>query len=91
MAVAFNQSYSNALAITPDDAINFDGTTSAIGEAVTPCDAIYVGAGGVVPCVLQDGVVVNFTAVTGELLPIRAIRVNSTNLGADKLVAFYAV
>jgi hypothetical protein len=44
-----------------------------------------------VPCVLQDGVVVNFTAVTGELLPIRAIRVNSTNLGADKLVAFYAV
>ncbi len=91
MAVSFNQSYSNAIAIVPDDAANFDGTTSAIGEAVTPCDAIYVGATGVVPCVLQNGVVVNFTAVAGELLPIRAIRVNSTDLTADKLVAFYAV
>ncbi len=91
MAVAFNQSYSNAIAIVPDDDVNFDGTEDAIGGDVVPCDAIYVGATGVVPCVLQNGVVVNFTAVAGELLPIRAIRVNSTDLTADKLVAFYAV
>ncbi len=91
MAVSDNQSYSNAIAVVPDDALNFDGTSGAIGGAVVPCDALYVGAGGVVPCVLQDGVVVNFTAITGELLPIRAIRVNSTALTADKLVAFYAV
>ncbi len=91
MAVSCNQSYSNAIAVTPDDHLNFDGTTDAIGETVTPCDALYVGATGVVPCVLQNGVVVNFTAVAGELLPIRAIRVNSTDLTADKLVAFYAV
>ena len=90
MAVSFNQSYSNALAITPDDAINFDGSDGTSGEAVTPCDAIYVGATGVVPCVFQNGSVVNFTAVAGEILPVRAIRVNSTDLTADKLVAFYA-
>jgi len=93
MAVAFNQSYSDAQVITPDDGINFDGSDSTTGQNVRPCDAIYVGTvsgGGVVAAVLQNGLVVNFTAVAGEILPVRAIRVNSTDTTATALVAFYS-
>jgi len=93
MAVAFNQSYSDAQAITASDTINFDGSDSTTGGNVRPCDAIYVGTvsgGGVVAAVAQNGAVTNFTAVAGEIIPFRAIRVNSTDTTATALVAFYS-
>ena len=83
--------YSSAFAITKSDTINFDASVSTSGAYVRPCDAIYVGGAGIVVAVLQDGSTVNFTAVAGGILPIRAIRVNSTTTTATLMVALYAV
>lgn len=91
MAVAYNPSYSEAFVVTPSNTLNFDGLASGTGEDVRPCHALYVGTGGVVAGVLQNGAVVNMTAADGELLPMRFIRVNLTNTTADNLVAFYSV
>ncbi len=89
MAVAFNQSYAKAVAITKSNTINFDASVSAKGEAVTPCDAIYVGGAGVVVGVLQNGGTIALTCVAGALIPLRLIRVNSTTTDATLMVALY--
>lgn len=74
--------YNKGVVITKSDTANFpDGL----------CDAIYVGGAGVVPVVFEDGSVVNFTAVAGEILPLRAKRVNSTNCTSTLWVALYRV
>jgi len=39
--------------------------------------------------VLQDDSTVNFTCVAGQVLPIRAKRVNSTTTSATLMVALY--
>jgi hypothetical protein len=52
-------------------------------------DAIYVGGAGVVVAVRKDGTTVNFTAVAGGILPIKAKRVNATSTTATLLVALY--
>jgi hypothetical protein len=83
----FNQQYTKAVAITASDSVDFpkQGTSDNL------CSAIYVGGAGVVPVVFQDGSVVNFTCAAGQILPVKARRVNSTNLGASLLVALYAL
>ncbi len=90
MAVAYNQSYSYAIAISKSDTVNFDASVSTSGGGVKPCDAIYVGGTGIVVVVFQDGSTCNFTAAVGEILPVRAIRVNSTTTSATLMVALYA-
>jgi hypothetical protein len=63
-------------AITPSNSANF------AQEA-----AIYVGGSGDVVAVGSDDVAVTFVAVpAGTILPIRAIRVNSTATTATSLV-----
>lgn len=76
--------------ITPSDTVNFfPGVAQSGGYAV--CEAIYVGGAGVVVAVAQNGSKASFTAAAGEILPLRAIRVDSTNTTASLLVALYTV
>lgn len=77
-------------AITKSDTVNFDGSVNTSGGNVKTCDAIYVGGAGIVVAIRQDGTAVNFTAVAGELIPIAAIRVNSTTTTATLMVAMYS-
>jgi hypothetical protein len=71
--------FNKAAAIVPSDATDLPAVT----------DAIYVGGAGVVAVVFQDQSVVNFTAVAGQVLLLRARRVNATNTTATLLVALY--
>ncbi len=91
MAAIYNPGYSTWHAITPSDTANFDGTPA--GSNCKPCDAIWVGVGGVVEAVAQNGAVTAFSCFVSTtdsgLLPIRAIRVNNTNTTATGLVALY--
>jgi hypothetical protein len=92
MAAPFvNPGYSRAIAITKSDTVNFDGSTDATNPttAIKPADAIYVGGAGIVVAVLEDHSTVNFTCVAGQLLPLRAIRVNSGTTTATLMVALY--
>jgi len=56
----------------------------------SPVRAIYVGVGGDVAVVGLDGTAVTFKNVpTGAILPVQAIRVNSTNTTATNMVGMY--
>lgn len=82
MDVPFNR----AVPITPSDTVNI------VDPAGAPLpDAIYVGGAGVVAAVFQDGTVVNFTVVAGEILPVRIKRVNTTGTTATLLVGLSMV
>lgn len=77
-----NPQYNKGVAITKSDTDNFaDGL----------CDAIYVGGAGVVVVVFQDGSTASFTCIAGQVLPVRAKRVNSTNTTATLMIALYQV
>lgn len=86
-----NDFYSRAVAITKSDTVNYDGSTYAANAATKaiPADAIYVGGAGIVVAVLENGDTANFTAVAGEILPIKSIRVNSTTTTATLMAALY--
>ncbi len=67
-------------AITASDSTSFSYTVRGI----------YVGGAGNVAAVTEGGTAVTFTGVpAGTILPIRAIRVNSTNTTATSLVGLY--
>lgn len=72
--------YNQAAAITPSNTVNFPLGLS---------DAIYVGGAGIVAVIFQDGNEVDLTCVAGQVLPVQAIRVNSTNTTATLLAALY--
>lgn len=82
--------YNVGFAITKSDTVNFDASVSTSGQNVKCCDAIYVGTAGTMAVVLQDGSVASMTCGVG-LIPVRAIRVNSTNTAAAAMIAFYKV
>lgn len=77
-----NDFYNRYFAITKSDTVDFEQGL---------CDAIYVGGAGIVVAIAQDGKSAAFTAVAGEILPIRAKRVDSTNTTATLMIALYAV
>jgi hypothetical protein len=91
--------YSQWVAIVKDDSVNFKGpnvlgqSSSApgvmqnVGAAL--CDAIYVGGAGIVQAVGPDNLTCNFTCIAGQILPIKAIRVNSATTTATLMVALY--
>lgn len=66
-------------------------TDIAVSDTVDlnrPAQAIYVGSGGDVVAVPQNGAAVTFVGVpTGAILPILAYRVNDSDTDADALVA----
>jgi hypothetical protein len=70
--------FSNA--VTPSDTVNFTRV----------CRALYVGSGGNLAVVEGDASVTVFANVpTGYILPVRAIRINSTGTTASNIVALY--
>lgn len=75
--------YARFVAITPSDSTNIQASNDFL------TDAIYVGGAGVVVVVGQDDVAVSFTCVAGQVLKVRAKRVNSTSTTATLLVALY--
>lgn len=83
--------YNKWIPITKSDTVNFDASTSTTGGNVLTSDAIYVGGAGIVVAVAQDGSTAQFTAVAGEILPIAAIRVNSTTTTATLMIALLQV
>lgn len=82
-----NPQYTKAVAITKSNTANFGKQ----GTADECCSAIYVGGAGVVAVVFQDDSVVEFTCVAGQVLPVKAKRVNSTNTTATLMVALFAL
>ena len=69
-----------AAAVTPSDSVSFD----------QPTRALYVGASGNVNIVQIDGSTVVFVGVQGgSILPVRAIRVNSSSTTASSIVALF--
>lgn len=82
MAEFGNPVYNRAFAITKSNTVNFPQG---------PCDALYIGGAGVVVVVFLDDSTANFTCVAGELLPVKAKRVNSTTTDATLMVALYQV
>lgn len=67
-------------AITPSDATNFPFTVRGIYVGVTG-DIVAVNAGG--------GAILFKNAVQGTILPVKAIRVNSSSTTATTLVGLY--
>lgn len=67
----------DGFSISPSDSINF----------ATPCRGIYVGVTGDIVIITPAGTLLTFVGVlAGTILPICAIRVNSTNTTASSLV-----
>jgi hypothetical protein len=95
MPKAQTHPYNRAVAITKSDTVNIDGTTetqrAANPSGTVPADAIYVGTAGVVVVILSDGSVVPFTCIAGALLPVAAVRINSTNTVPTLMNALYFV
>lgn len=85
--------YNRSIPITPSDTINYDRSTFSANAATKaiPADAVYVGGAGTVTVVYENGQTDQFTAVAGEILPIRSIRINATGTAATLLAAMYAV
>lgn len=90
--------YSQYVPITKSDTVNFTGpntlgqsqnATAVVNPGAALCDAIYVGGAGIVVAVTVDGIAVSFTCVAGQILLIKAIRVNSTTTTATLMVALY--
>lgn len=72
--------YAQAVAVTPSDTVNF---------ARGLCRAIYVGGAGNFVAIV-DGAAITFNgALAGNIYPIQATRINSTNTTATNLVALY--
>lgn len=82
-----NQRYNKAVAVVPSDTVGF--VNQGLGRLL--CDGLYVGGAGVVAVVFEDGTVTNFTAAAGQVLPVAAKRVNSTNTTATLIVALIAL
>ena len=80
--------FNKGVAIVKSDTVDFTVQGNS-GDGLTT--GIYVGGAGVVAVVFQDGSVVNFTCVAGQVLEVAARRVNSTNTTATLLVAMYSV
>lgn len=84
-----NPQYAKYVAIVKSDTVDFvdQGRGSSGGSIL--CDAIYVGGAGIVVAVAEDGSTCAFTCVAGQILPIKARRVNSTTTSATLMVALY--
>ncbi len=85
--------YNRSVLITKSDTVNFDGSTYSATAATKaiPCEAIFVGGAGIVVAVMEDGSTAAFTCVAGELLLVKAIRVNSSTTSATLMQAMYTV
>lgn len=85
--------YNRAVAIATSNTVNYDGSTYAANAATKaiPAESLFVGGAGVVVAVFEDGTTGSFTVTAGTLLPLKTIRINSTNTTASLLLALYQV
>lgn len=85
--------YNRSAVITKSDTVNYDGSTYSATAATKaiPAEAIYVGGAGIVVAVYENGLNDSFTCIAGQVLPIKTIRVNSTNTTATLMLALYTV
>ena len=81
------QPYNYARAITPSNTIDIWQTAPVNGRRLT--DAIQFGTGGTAAVVLEDDTVCSFTVIAGQVLPIRAKRLNSTGTAATLPVGLW--
>jgi hypothetical protein len=94
MAQVQTQPYNVAQLVTKSDTVNQDGSASTLVGTLykpIPWEALYVGGAGIVVIVLENGSLQQFTAVAGQILPIKGIRVNSTTTAATLMEALYTV
>lgn len=71
--------YRRAATITKSDSVNIARLT----------DAIQCGGAGTCTVVFEDDSTCQFTLAAGDILPVRAKRVNLTGSAATALVALY--
>jgi hypothetical protein len=85
--------YNRSVAITPSDTVNFDGSTFSANAATKaiPCEAIEIGLTGNIAVVAENGVATTLAVTVGQILPFKAIRVNSTGTTATGNMALYTV
>lgn len=76
--------YNKAVLITKSDTVNFPDVDG-------PCEAIFVGGAGIVVVVFENDTTAQFTCVAGQVLEVRAKRVNSTTTSATLMNALYRV
>lgn len=82
-----NPQYTIADNITTSDSTNFSPRRRQDGL----CDAIYIGGAGTVTVVFQDDTAIQFTCIAGQILPVKAKRVNATGTAATLLKALYSL
>ena len=75
--------YNTAIPVTVSDTVNQFGPQGMLS------DALYVGGAGIVVAVFENGATGQFTAVAGEILPIRIKRVNLTTTSATLMNLLY--
>lgn len=84
--------YTYAAAVAKSDTVDQPQVGSNVASGSVPIfDAIYVGGAGIVVVALIDNTTVQFTAVAGEIIPIRGRRVNNTTTTATLMVALYYI
>lgn len=88
--MAISGSYTYATLIAKSDTVDQAQVGSCTAAGGVPVfDAVYVGGAGIVALVLPDNTVLNFTAVAGEVIPVRGRRVNNANTTATLMNALY--
>lgn len=82
-----NQSFKKWVDVVPSDTLDF--VNQGLGRIV--CDGLFVGVGGTVAFVLEDGTVVAITAAAGQYIYAPVRRVNLTGTAATGIKALYAL
>lgn len=78
--MSLQHGYTGGFAITPHDTTKF----------TRPCEAIYVGGAGNAVVLMASGETVTFNGLTaGQVLHVKANRVNATNTTATNLVGLW--
>ena len=71
--------YNVWIAVTPSDTVDLPNLTAAIRS----------GSNGVMVIVAQDNTKAAFHVVTGDIIPVKARRVDATNTTGNNIVALY--
>jgi hypothetical protein len=87
--LTLTQPYNKASVITKSDTVNIAVATPVGTRTFT--DAIYIGGAGTVTVVFEDDTTAAFTCVAGQILPVKAKRVNATGTAATLLLAMFAI
>jgi hypothetical protein len=79
----------NTVAVAPYQSAALITTSDTVAIASGVADGVYCGTGGTISFVDQQANVVATTAVAGQIIPVRIMRVNLTGTASSGLVALY--